>query len=263
MDIHWNGTFEVKTYELDHTGRLPLPALLHRMQEAAEHNAVALGFGVEELLRRNLTWMLTKFHLRVDRFLAGRQPMTTETWPSGFEGRYACREFRFYAGEHRELFAAAASQWLMVDLRRGRAVKIPDVFPNPFPCDAQRVIPHPLPNLEPAGPEVHRAEFPVRLADLDINQHVNSLRYLDWIIEAVPDRLWATHGVGALQVEYRRQSAYGDTVVATTHRAPAAAAETAPVFHHVLRSAADGAVLVRARTLRVPYQEPLRNGICG
>ncbi len=91
MDIHWNGIFEVKTYELDHTGRLPLPALLHRMQEAAEHNAVALGFGVEELLRRNLTWMLTKFHLRVDRFLAGRQPMTTETWPSGFEGQYACR----------------------------------------------------------------------------------------------------------------------------------------------------------------------------
>jgi len=262
MDILWSGTFEIKTYELDHTGRLPLPALLHRMQEAAEHNAVALGFGVEELRRRNLTWMLTKFHLRVDRFLAGRQPMTTETWPSGFEGRYACREFRFYAGEPRALFAVAASQWLMVDLQRGRAVKIPDAFPNPFPCDAQRVIPQPFPDLEPAGPEVHRAEFLVRLADLDINQHVNSLRYIDWIIEAVPDRLWTTHGVGTLLVEYRRQSAYGDTVVAATHREPAAATTPAPVFRHVLRSAADGAVLVRAQTVRIPYQVSPENEIC-
>ncbi|HOT00927.1 MAG TPA: thioesterase [Acidobacteriota bacterium] len=254
MAIHWNGTFEVKTYELDHSGRLPLPALLHRMQEAAEHNAVALGFGVEELLRRNLTWMLTKFHLQVDRFLAGRQPLTTETWPSGFEGRYACREFRFYAGEFRELFAVAASRWLMVDIRRGRPVKAQDAFPELFPFDETRVIEDPFPELDPAGPEVHRAEFPVRLADLDINQHVNSLRYIDWIIEAVPDRLWTTHGVGALQVEYRRQSAYGDTVVAATYRAPDADSKSAPVFHHELRNAADDAVLVRARTVRVPFR---------
>jgi hypothetical protein len=71
-------------------------------------------------------------------------------------------------------------------------------------------------------------------------------------VEAVPGRLWATHAVVAFQVEYRRQSAYGDTVTVATHRGPGSGDAAEQEFHHVLRTAGDGPDLVRARTVWRP-----------
>ena len=54
---------ELKSYELDHRGSMPVWVMYRYLQEAAELNAVDLGFDTEALLSRSLTWMLARLQL--------------------------------------------------------------------------------------------------------------------------------------------------------------------------------------------------------
>jgi|GEM_PF-1038459 len=214
---------DLRTLELDHRGRAPLSVLCRHMQEAAERHSVKMGLDVEILRRRHLTWVLVRFHIRVADYPAGRQSLTVETWPAGMAGRWAYREFRFFRDGAATPYALGSSVWSMVDLRRGRPIRILDQFPRYDIPLGERVVDDAFPAIRPAGDAVDQRRFPVRLADLDINGHVNNLHYIEWVIESGPDDVWRTHEIESLNLEYRGQARYGDTVHALCH--PAAEAK--------------------------------------
>jgi acyl-ACP thioesterase len=215
---------DLRTLELDHRGRAPLSVLCRFMQEAAEMHSVAMGLDVENLRQRHLTWVLVRFHIRVSDYPAGRQPLTVETWPTGMDGRWAYREFRFLREGADKPFALGTSVWSMVDLNRGRPIRILDQFPRYDIPLGERVVAGAFPDIRPAGDVVDERRFPVRLADLDINGHVNNLHYIEWVIESGPGEAWRTHEIESLNLEYRGQARYGDTVHALCHPAAESAA---------------------------------------
>jgi medium-chain acyl-[acyl-carrier-protein] hydrolase len=236
-------SFDLKTYELDFHGRVPVAVIYRFMQEAAEHDAVERQFDTETLLRKNLTWMLLRMQIRFQNFPEGRQEIEVETWPSGIDSRYAFREFRLFAAKQQNLFAVASSVWLLIDRERQRPVQLAPFFD---PSDRQRTEPmvvarQPEPN--PSGEVLLRKEFPVRLADLDINNHVNNLHYLEWVVESVPEEYWAGRTIVELDLEYKKQVMYGDTV-----RVETVPASGGGFFHRMTSPKTTGDILT-ARTV--------------
>ena len=62
--------FRVHTYEVDFRAKaLPL-SLLNYFQDAAGDHAGDLGFSLFELLKKQLTWLLSRYHLKVFRYPA-------------------------------------------------------------------------------------------------------------------------------------------------------------------------------------------------
>jgi medium-chain acyl-[acyl-carrier-protein] hydrolase len=236
-------SFELKTYELDFHGRVPVAVIYRFMQEAAEHDAVDRQFDTETLLRKNLTWMLLRMQIRFRDFPEGRQGIDVETWPSGIDSRYAFREFRLFAEGLRDPFAVASSVWLLIDRERQRPVQLAPFFAPPERERTEPMVTARPSEPDPSGGIVVSKEFPVRLADLDINNHVNNLHYLEWVVESVPEEYWAGRTVVELDLEYKKQVMYGDTV----------RVETVPTargffFHRMTSSRARGDILT-ARTV--------------
>jgi acyl-ACP thioesterase len=97
----------------------------------------------------------------------------------------------------------------------------------------------PLATLE--VPE-HERLFSVRRSDLDLNQHVNNVRYVEWALEAAPDALDEHHRPHRLDVQFRAESVYGDTV-----RSACGVDGEGMLLHRVSRPA-DGRTLALART---------------
>ena len=79
---------------MDDLWRLRLAALCNFLQESAVAHAQALGMGRDALLAINLTWVLSRFHVRVAAYPRWGQDLTVETWPSAVSGQFALREFR-------------------------------------------------------------------------------------------------------------------------------------------------------------------------
>jgi acyl-ACP thioesterase len=106
----------------------------------------------------------------------------------------------------------ASTGWLLVDTANFRPHG-PEALPIPLPVnDNGRALDEPLRKLLPARDMKPAYERCVQLSDLDVNQHVNNARYLEWIFDCYDDEFVKSHAVGFLQVNYVGETTLGDTV---------------------------------------------------
>ena len=84
----------------------------------------------------------------------------------------------------------------------------------------------------------------VRYRDLDINQHVNNVSFVEWLVESIPVRVLNTSVLAELEINFLAEAFYEDHVLAACH--PLDSQNTS--FHHSLIRQQDGRELVRART---------------
>lgn len=246
--------FPVRTYELDAAERLSISALAGFLQEAAGHNAHSLGFSPMQLLERDRTWVLSRLRLRLRELPGWQAQVAVQTWPSGLDRLFALRDFRILS-EAREI-GAAVSSWLVLDANSRRLIRPESIR------DWQGMI-HPerslalglekLPGIEEGNPPLQERELPVRYADLDLNLHANNIRYVEWLLEAVPLAVLRERRLAELDIDYLAEAGHGERVLSRAYEAePAPAAPQAPgagrAFRHIVLRQGDGRELARARS---------------
>lgn len=234
---------ELKSYELDHRGEIPLWVIYRFLQEAAEFNAVELGFDTESMLKQALTWMLVRLQLRVGSVPSGRTMIRAESWPSAVESRFAKRDFRLWWNDAAEPFAVASSAWLLIDVNRKRPVTVENVIGREHLRYTEHMVHDPFPSMNPAGTPDFTTEFRIRRADLDMNDHVNNTHYVEWLAEAVPEPVWRECSVTALDIEYKRALQFGETVHIASY-----AVDASTYLHRMTSTAGKGDVML-ARTV--------------
>ncbi|KAD6794762.1 hypothetical protein E3N88_05658 [Mikania micrantha] len=52
--------------------------------------------------------------------------------------------------------------------------------------------------------KLHLGKLP-RWSDLDINQHVNNVKYIGWILESVPETIMKNYELASMTLEYCRE----------------------------------------------------------
>ena len=180
-----NVTFTVRSYEAGIANHVTLPTLCNYMQEAAGISAARLGWGIRALQEDGLTWMLARLRVRVRHYVPWGKGVIMRTWPSGMKGRLlAKRCFLGLDDGDAELFRAS-SEWLYVDLKSQKIAKLPETFAD--------IVPPGTPDFELSdigGKFAHlpsvdgSADVLTRRSDLDFNDHVNNVHYVEWMLEA-------------------------------------------------------------------------------
>jgi medium-chain acyl-[acyl-carrier-protein] hydrolase len=237
-------SFKIHSYEMDSQGRVSLQALCNYLQEIAGNHAQELGVSVQTLFKQNLTWVLSRLHVEINKYPFWKDAVVIETWPFGVEGKYALREFILQNREGSEIGRATTS-WMLLDIVKRRPVTIPDFIKDLRPSEPRRALPDGFEKLPlPVDISLHK-EFEVRLDDLDINNHVNNVSYIEWAVETIPKEIWQRKRVHRLEISYRAESRYGDRIVSQTqqltHQGPIC-------FLHRLSRDSDGKELAVVRT---------------
>ena len=246
----WEQRFEVRAYEVDLRGRLATPTLCDWLQEAAGQHARALGWAIEELETRGLTWVLSRLHLRLEARPEWGSVVRLLTWPAGVHRVFAVRDYRVIEEGGGEV-ASATSGWLLVNLASRRPTRPPAEVETMAKAAPGRALIDEfarLPSVE-AGEPV--AEFTARYSDLDVNHHVNNVALLRMVLDGVPDSTLATRVPTELEVEFRAEVTLGDTLEARVARL----GEIDGCYVHGLVRASDGQEVVRARSSWVDVKE--------
>lgn len=178
--ITYEASYKVRSYEVDHKEEASISTVCNYFQETAGLHARDLQFDISDLQKKGLTWILYKLQVKVHAFPKRWESARVITWPSTGDGLRAYRDYELY-NESGKLLAVGLSQWMVLDIKKKRPVKMPEeLMSSRFKTDKHVLELHKrnLRELSPAD-----IEFITRagINDLDMNRHVNNVRYIDWI----------------------------------------------------------------------------------
>lgn len=174
----------IRTCNCDMTGHWRPSAILETMQEMAGAHSELLGLGRNALMQQNMVWILTRVEVVMDRYPAIMDRVTVETFPMPCRRWFFPRYFIF-RNEAGEEIGRAGTLWALLDITT-RRMAAPDAAKALIPDNSDLTAPLGLPATvaEVAG-TVERASFMPVFTDLDVNQHVNNTRYMDWCCNAL------------------------------------------------------------------------------
>ena len=212
MDKTCTVKFLVHTYEVDFRARaLPL-TLLNYLQDAAGEHAARLGFSVLDLLKRDLTWLLSRYHIRVRRYPVVRRDGLDHHLAVGQAGDFRPPGLRdrgrAAAGRSARRRAPGCSGISSSASRPGSR----RIFPTGSTLDRRALADAfgPLPVCPAGGREL---PFRVEMQDIDFNNHVNHPVYIQWALETAPETVLRTLAPVEIEVAYKGEALYGEEVV--------------------------------------------------
>jgi len=236
--------YTVRANEIDSRGRLSYVSLFNYLFDAAGKHAHELGVALHELLAGNYAWVLSRMAVRVNFYPGWRDTITVETWPSGVQRVFAFRNFRV-SDQHGRTVGTAVSSWLVISTETRRPIRMKQflekmnrVFPDEVPEGAPEKLPR-------AGETECEKRFHVRYRDIDLNNHVTSVSYMEWVIESLPADVLRDGMLEELEINYLAETFFGDRVISGC----SAQDGERTVFIHRIDREGDGQELVRAKTV--------------
>ncbi|MDD8030999.1 MAG: thioesterase [Acidobacteriota bacterium] len=203
-------SYEVLSFDTDYQGRAHLSALMNYLQDAARQHSIRDHFSVFELFDKGLTWVVSRYHLKIDRYPELGEKIQVKTWASGKFGYYALRDFEIYDTSQKQL-AVATSSWMIIELNSRRPVKVENLFPDSLILPA-RILDDDFAVLPIVERLDYKTSFRVCFEDLDFNRHVNNVVYSRWAVEGMPQEVLFSSRVYELEVNYRSEAFFGDEI---------------------------------------------------
>ena len=169
----------IKSYFINRFGKLSTSYMFYQMQEIAWEHANLLGFGYNRLRHENQYWVLSRLKVKINRRPEWGEDFNLETWSRGTDGFYGYRDFNF-VDRKGENIVQATSSWLVLDADTRRIVRLSKF--KEFPEYAESVFGRNASKVKPPVSEEPLEFTPVLFNEIDINQHFNTGRYLERII---------------------------------------------------------------------------------
>ena len=239
----WREDYQIRSYEVDCRNRLSILSIFAFMQEAASKHAEALGVSIHQLISENYTWLLSRLKISISAFPGWNDRIQVNTWPSGVQQLFALRDFELRDADGRTI-AVALSAWLIIDLKRRRPVRITPFVGRLKPIEGSHVLDERLDKLPALEGHTHEKSMDVRFSDLDINQHANNVKFVEWLMEGVPDTVLNSRVLSEFEINFQAEAFYNDRIQATCAPQNPEHSE----FLHRLTRRQDGRELARART---------------
>ena len=205
--MKYSYNYEIKYQEVDGKKKLRLFNLENYLLEVAGTVADELGFGIQVLHPKGLTWILTRLSVEMYELPTHCEKVRFETWIESNAHMLSTRDFRIYSGD--KLIGQCKSVWAVLDLEKREIVNI---FDDPIfeGCVDGEVLDMPRVRMttipEPTGCVPHKVVY----SDIDYNGHCNSCRYLQAMTDAyLPDY----YGKKVrLDINYSKEAMPGETL---------------------------------------------------
>jgi acyl-ACP thioesterase len=211
--------YTIHVYDTGPDGRVTLHSLFNYMQDIASDHAVMLGFGRDDLLKKNQFWVLSRMYAEITQWPSWGDKIIVRTWPNGTDMLFAIRNYELKFPDGR-MIASAVSSWLIID-RTAKKIQRPDGLLTQYNA-SDLVIPTSARNPEKLHESAENgnstAPFRVKVSDLDLNLHTNNANYIKWICDSYDLNFTMNHLPCSAEINYLAESMFDDEIVIRSSR---------------------------------------------
>lgn len=194
--------FEVETFQVDYTGGLSFGFLANKMLITAGNHANERGFGKERLSVDGKTWVLSRLAIEIDEYPNEGDTYYIETWVEGVTRLFTSRNFRVLNSDG-HIIGYARSTWALIDVQTRQPADLITLYDGSLltysceePCPIKGVSRSRVTATEPT------AMFMPLYCDIDYNGHLNSVKYIEHILNELPLDIFRSHTIHRVEVSY-------------------------------------------------------------
>ncbi len=209
-EYYFEEEFKLRLYDTDMSGNVLPHEFFRILQETAGEHHTFVNDNLLKLYARGMSWFLLQAKFEFDRTPQYGERLTVRTWLSQIRSIKAKREY-YILDQKGNIIGRAAKLWAFFNLQTKRPIAVPPEIQEKWPVyDEQAVT---LDKVSAPGDYFPgQAKITVRKSDLDINRHVNNLRYIQWLEEVLPADL-ENKPVLCLNAKFMAESSQGDELL--------------------------------------------------
>jgi len=243
----WVRQLIIQSFDVDFKQRATLEALCRAFLESAWAHAEALGVGYDALAKEGRLWVLSRLVLAFQSHPRWGQTLELRTWPRPPRAVFALRDFEFVDAAGAAV-VGGSSAWLVLDASTRKPLRAEKLLGSIRPVVDRQAIgrdPRKVAAPPPSDPVASGMAVTARYGDLDINQHVNSARYLAWLTDSYPVDFHKSHELGSACINYVGETMGGESLLCVAQALPPPPAEREPdagisdtrcVAHQILKT---------------------------
>ena len=202
--------FVAEPFHVDFNGRLTMGVLGNHLLNCAGFHANDRGFGIATLNEDNYTWVLSRLAIELDEMPYQYENFSVQTWVENVYRLFTDRNFAIIDKDGKKI-GYARSVWAMINLNTRKPADLLTLHGGSivnYVCD------EPCPIEKPSRIKVTSdqsiATLTAKYSDIDINGHVNSIRYIEHILDLFPIELYKTKRIRRFEMVYVAESYFGD-----------------------------------------------------
>ncbi len=203
-------SFKIQPQYVDFQFRVTMAALGDILLTTAGLNADDNGFGLRRLYEMNSAWVLSRMAIEMTRFPEQYETIQVETWVEEVGRANTTRNFCI-RDEKNEIIGNACSVWVFFDMTTRRAKDLQTLEGiHDFASGELGQIEKPI-KLHTVDGEEYDG-FKTKYSDIDINGHVNSIRYIQWISDCFSLNCYRKCQVKRFEINYITEMLFDDFV---------------------------------------------------
>lgn len=183
--------------------KFSLTAILKALENASNAHSDKAGDNVFTKTDKSKAWILTDWQIQIKEYPVYGDKIKIETWPETLKSPLVTkRNFLMY--KNGELCAKCATQWILFDIVTGRPAKIDPALLDQYGTEDKTVFDSPrLEKIPSVSDYNNEARIFLRRSDIDFNNHVHNLCYMDFALEALPEELYKNCEFKFIRINYK------------------------------------------------------------
>jgi Acyl-ACP thioesterase len=211
MGKNFTKKYEIHYYEVNSKMRCKLPAIINFLEDIGTQQSEQLGVGIDYCLKNNCGWVFYKYDIKMHKYPVFGETISITTEPVGFKKFYGLRKY-FIKDEEENLIGEGTALFFLIDIEKRRPMRIQEEQYNSYGVDGDLDCDISMDKIEKCDEEENIKEFDIRYSDIDSNNHVNNVNYVEWAIEAVPPEVISNYVLTRIKVIFEKETTYGEKI---------------------------------------------------
>lgn len=202
--------FVAEPFHCDFSGKLTMSVLGNHLLNCAGFHAADRGFGIATLNENHYTWVLSRLAVELENMPCQYEGFSIQTWVENVYRLFTDRNFAILDKEGKTV-GYARSVWAMISMETRKPADLLTLHGGSiidYVCDKK--CPISKPGRIKVTEKAPVSEYQTRYSDIDINGHVNSIKYIEHILDLFPIEFFKEKRIKRFEMAYVAESYYGD-----------------------------------------------------
>ncbi|WP_309612545.1 acyl-ACP thioesterase domain-containing protein [Flavobacterium sp.] len=191
-------------------GYLKYTDLCNILQLTAGVHAELGGISFSDMQVHHQAWVLSRMRVEIKRLPKWRDVVTVKTWINSLENSRSIRCLELYIGD--EKIVGCETFWAVFNTqtRRPENLALPHAHFEKYPDDKATEIQ--FSKIDTTIDKIFVTEKTILLSDLDIVNHANSVKYLEWCLDYADPKLLLNQKLESFEMNYLKEVSFDDTI---------------------------------------------------